>query len=233
MTASATATPSSQASEATKSAAPAAASTQNAEPVKAAAPAAPAQAEPAKAEPAKTEPKAESFADKLEAARKSEPETEAAPAADVEIEVPEGADQNVVALARDAARIAGVPKEKAQAVFNHLNKALAEKQVAIAAQMREDFARQLHEDKDFGGDKFNATVRDSEAFIRRFVPEASQKEMAGKAIPPFLRIAFARAQQAISPDKFFVAKSGPAKADSESALAKQLFPRSLAGRNEG
>lgn len=229
MTESATATPSSQASEATKSAAPAAAQ-QAAEPVKAAAPAAPAQAEPAKAEPAKTEPKAESFADKLEAARKSEPE---APAADVEIEVPEGADQNVVALARDAARIAGVPKEKAQAVFNHLNKALAEKQVAIAAQMREDFARQLHEDKDFGGDKFNATVRDSEAFIRRFVPEASQKEMAGKAIPPFIRIAFARAQQAISPDKFFVAKSGPAKADSESALAKQLFPRSLAGRNEG
>lgn len=229
MTESAIATPSSQASEATKSAAPAAAQ-QAAEPVKAAAPAAPAQADPAKAEPAKTEPKAESFADKLEAARKSEPD---APAADVEIEVPEGADQNVVALARDAARIAGVPKEKAQAVFNHLNKALAEKQVAIAAQMREDFARQLHEDKDFGGDKFNATVRDSEAFIRRFVPEASQKEMAGKAIPPFLRIAFARAQQAISPDKFFVAKSGPAKADSESALAKQLFPRSLAGRNEG
>lgn len=231
MNESATATLSSQASEATKTAAPAAA--QNAEPVKAAAPAAPAQAEPAKSEPSKAEPKKESFADKLEAARKSEPEAEAAPAADVELDIPEGADPHVVELTRDAARIAGIPKEKAQAVFDHLKKTLPEKHAAISAKMREDFARQLYEDKDFGGDKFNATVRDSEAFIRRFVPASAQKEMEGKAIPPFLRIAFARAQQAISPDKLFVAKSGPAKADSESALAKQLFPRSLAGRNEG
>jgi len=226
VTASAPETTSSQA--ATSNAAPAAAPAQNAAPAKPVAPVAdaPKAEAPKSAEPA-TEQTKQSFADMLEAATKEEPAEAAAPA-EFNLKVPEGADEHVVGFVKDAARIAGIAPDKAQAVFDHVNKTLAEKREAAAKQVREDFARQLYEDKEWGGPKFKETVAASEAFLRRFVPEAAQKELQGKAIPAFLRIAFAKAHQQISPDRVFVGKQGSASAAvSESEQAKVIFPRSL------
>lgn len=187
--------------------------------------AAPVAAAPTESRP--TEAKAESYADKLEAALKTAP-TEPAADAEFQLNVPEGADEHVVGFVKDAARIAGIPADKAQAVFDHVHKTLSEQRAAAVAKTREDFARGLYEDKTYGGANFEKTVRESDAFLRRFVPAESLKELEGKAIPPFLRIAFARAQQAISPDRLFVAKPVAAsQAESASDAARRQFPRSL------
>ena len=225
MSASAPETPTSPASNAAP-----AATTQStpAAPVTETAKAAPA-AEAKQAEPAKAEPKAEKFADKLAAAMKA-PEKSEEPKAetvDLDLKVPEGADEHVVGFVKDAARIAGITGEKAQAVLDHVHKSLAEQRAAATEKVREDFARQLYEDKDYGGPKFEQTARDSAAFVRRFVPESAQKELEGKAIPPFLHIAFARAQQAISPDRFFQGKpASTASVDSDVERRNQRFPKS-------
>lgn len=224
MTASAPETTSSTASNA----APAAAPAQNAAPAKPAAPVADApKAEAPKPTEAAKEPAKQSFADMLEAATNEQP-AEVAATADFELKVPEGADEHVVGFVKDAARIAGIAPDKAQAVLDHVNKTLIEKREAAAKQVREDFARQLYEDKEWGGPKFKETVAASEAFLRRFVPEAAQKELQGKAIPAFLRIAFAKAHKQISPDRMFVGTQGSASAAvSESEQARVIFPRSL------
>jgi hypothetical protein len=200
-------------------------------PVTNAAPATTAAAEPVVAAPKAEAPKAEakeSFAAKLEAALKSEPATTEAAPTELDLKVPEGADEHVVGFVKDAARIAGITGEKAQAVLDHVHKSLAEQRAAATEKVREDFARQLYEDKDYGGAKFEQTARDSAAFVRRFVPESAQKELEGKAIPAFLRIAFAKAHQQISPDRMFVGKpSSAGSAGSELEQAKEIFKRSL------
>lgn len=216
------------ATETTSSAAPTSNAAPQAAPVAAQAPAATKAAEvvaPA-AEAPKGEAK-ESFAAKLEAALKAEP-AKSEPVAEAELKVPEGADEHVVGFVKDAARIAGISGEKAQAVLDHVHKSLSEQRAAAAEKVREDFARQLYEDKEFGGAKFTQTVKDSDAFLRRFVPESSLKELEGKAIPAFLRIAFAKAHQQISPDRMFVGKpSSAGSAGSELEQAKEIFKRSL------
>jgi hypothetical protein len=216
------------ATETTSSAAPTSNAAPQAAPVAAQAPAATKAAEvvaPA-AEAPKGEAK-ESFAAKLEAALKAEP-AKSEPAAEAELKVPDGADEHVVGFVKDAARIAGISGEKAQAVLDHVHKSLSEQRAAAAEKVREDFARQLYEDKEWGGAKFTQTVKDSDAFLRRFVPESSLKELEGKAIPAFLRIAFAKAHQQISPDRMFVGKpSSAGSAGSELEQAKEIFKRSL------
>ena len=216
------------ATETTSSAAPTSNAAPQAAPVAAQAPAATKAAEvvaPA-AEAPKGEAK-ESFAAKREAALKAEP-AKSEPAAEAELKVPDGADEHVVGFVKDAARIAGISGEKAQAVLDHVHKSLSEQRAAAAEKVREDFARQLYEDKDWGGAKFTQTVKDSDAFLRRFVPESSLKELEGKAIPAFLRIAFAKAHQQISPDRMFVGKpSSAGSAGSELEQAKEIFKRSL------
>jgi hypothetical protein len=227
VSASAPETPTSPASNAAPAATP---QSTPAAPVTETAKAAPA-AEAKQAEPAKDEPKAEKFADKLAAAMKAPEKAEDKPAdaeaVDLDLKVPEGADEHVVGFVKDAARIAGITGEKAQAVLDHVHKSLAEQRAAATEKVREDFARQLYEDKDYGGAKFEQTARDSAAFVRRFVPESAQKELEGKAIPPFLHIAFARAQQAISPDRFFQGKpASTASVDSDAERRNQRFPKS-------
>lgn len=235
MTASAPATTSSPAAE--SQAAPAAAPTTTAaapvaqataapadKMVTNAAPAAP-KAEAPKAEaPKQDAPKADSYAARLEAIRKGE----ALPAdADLDLKAPEGAAEHVVGIVKDVAKLTGLPKDKAQAALEHVHQSLQKQQAEFQAKQSEDWARELFEDPQFGGPKAEKTIRDSEAFIARFVPEAHRSLYAG-AIHPSLRIAMAIAHQAISPDKFFVAKNGTApKAESDSELAKQMFPRSL------
>lgn len=225
MTASAPATTSSPAAE--SQAAPAAAPTTTAAAPVAQATAAPAapKAEAPKAEaPKQDAPKAESYAARLEAIRKGE----ALPAdADLDLKAPEGAAEHVVGIVKDVAKLTGLPKDKAQAALEHVHQSLQKQQAEFQAKQSEDWARELFEDPQFGGPKAEKTIRDSEAFIARFVPEAHRSLYAG-AIHPSLRIAMAIAHQAISPDKFFVAKNGTApKAESDSELAKQMFPRSL------
>ncbi len=224
MTASAPETTSS--APATSNAAPQAA------PVTNAAPATTAAAEPVVAAPKAEAPKAETpkaEAKKSYAAMLEAPDEPSAPAStDIDLKVPEGADEHVVGFVKDAARIAGITGEKAQAVLDHVHKSLAEQRAAATEQMREDFARQLYEDKEWGGAKAKQTFKDSNEFLRRFVPESSLKELEGKAIPAFLRIAFAKAHQQISPDRMFVGKpSSAGSAGSELEQAKEIFKRSL------
>lgn len=184
------------------------------------------QAQPA----AQQAPAKESFAQKLDAARKaaSEP-AKAQQAGPLQLKVPEGADGFVVETVTSIATDLGLPADKAQAVFDRVHEAAVKRAESRDAELSETFSEQLYKDEQWGGEKFGDTVAKAERALKRFWPESHAKLLDGPlGSHPAIRIAFAAIEEAVGPDRLFTGTPAGHQAQAPN-LADIMFP-STAGR---
>jgi len=174
-------------------------------------------------------PAKESFAQKLDAARKaaSEP-AKAQQAGPLQLKVPEGADGFVVETVTSIATDLGLPADKAQAVFDRVHEAAVKRAESRDAELSETFSEQLYKDEQWGGEKFDDTVAKAERALKRFWPESHAKLLDGPlGSHPAIRIAFAAIEEAVGPDRLFVG-SPAGQQSQEPDLARIMFPHSAA-----
>lgn len=184
------------------------------------------QAQPA----AQQAPAKESFAQKLDAARKaaSEP-AKAQQAGPLQLKVPEGADGFVVETVTSIATDLGLPADKAQSVFDRVHEAAVKRAESRDAELSETFSEQLYKDEQWGGEKFDDTVAKAERALKRFWPESHAKLLDGPlGKHPAIRIAFAAIEEAVGPDRLFTGTPAGHQAQAPN-LADIMFP-STAGR---
>ena len=136
-------------------------------------------------ETTETEEKAESLltSEKKEEKEEGEKETEEkAPDAYETFTAPEGVtlDEKMLDEFSAAAREAGMPQEKAQQFVDMAVKVMqqqAEAQETGWATIREGWQTEIKGDKDFGGDKFNATIEGAQRVLNTYGTDALREAL--------------------------------------------------------
>jgi 3-oxoacyl-ACP reductase-like protein len=197
-----------------------------------AAPATPADAKPAPAAAPEGKP--------APAPAKEDAKPAPAAAADIELKLPEGAkvDQAVLDGFKSIAKAEGLTSKQAQAIVDFQLKqsaaqmAATNKMIDEALQKERDtHLEQLKTDKDFGGARYDDTVKKALSALKQFGGEEASKDLEARNAQnsPAIVKMLARIRDAIAEDAIAgkqTQDAAPSEADAEAANLRARYPRS-------
>ncbi len=160
--------------------------------------------------------------------KEGEPKPAAAPFDPAALSVPEGfeVDPGILAEFADKAKAMNLSQAQAQELVD-LQIKVGRAQMEQHVQVRQSWVAELKADPEFGGTKFDSTVEDARAVMRRFDKDGKVLEMlssSGAGDNPHIIKMLANIKRSISEDQFVDERGGNT---SEKSLTERMWPDPL------